>query len=41
MAEIVGVRFRKSGKIYHFDPAGMALKLGDNVVVETRPRRPS
>jgi cell fate regulator YaaT (PSP1 superfamily) len=35
MAEIVGVRFRKSGKIYHFDPAGMALKLGDNVVVET------
>jgi cell fate regulator YaaT (PSP1 superfamily) len=35
MAEIVGIRFRKSGKIYHFDPAGMALKLGDNVVVET------
>ena len=35
MAEIVGVRFRKSGRIYHFDPAGMALKLGDNVVVET------
>ncbi len=35
MAEIVGVRFRKSGKIYHFDPAGIALKLGDNVVVET------
>jgi cell fate regulator YaaT (PSP1 superfamily) len=35
MAEIVGVRFRKSGKIYHFDPAGMELKLGDNVVVET------
>lgn len=35
MAEIVGVRFRKSGKIYHFDPVGIALKLGDNVVVET------
>ena len=35
MTEIVGVRFRKSGKIYHFDPAGIALKLGDNVVVET------
>ena len=35
MAEIVGVRFRKSGKIYHFDPAGIVLKLGDNVVVET------
>ena len=35
MAEIVGVRFRKSGRIYHFDLADMALKLGDNVVVET------
>lgn len=35
MAEIVGVRFRRSGKIYHFDPAGIELKLGDNVVVET------
>jgi len=35
MAEVAGVRFRKSGKIYYFDPAGMALKLGDDVVVET------
>ena len=35
MSEIVGVRFRKSGKIYHFEPAGIALKPGDNVVVET------
>ena len=35
MAEIVGVRFRKSGRIYHFDPAGMEVKLGDNLVVET------
>jgi cell fate regulator YaaT (PSP1 superfamily) len=35
MAEIVGVRFRKSGKIYHFDPAGLELKLNDSVVVET------
>jgi cell fate regulator YaaT (PSP1 superfamily) len=35
MAEIVGVRFRKSGRIYHFDLKGMELKLGDNVVVDT------
>jgi cell fate regulator YaaT (PSP1 superfamily) len=35
MSEIVGVRFRKSGRIYHFDPVGTELKLGDNVVVET------
>ena len=35
MLEIVGVRFRKNSKIYHFDPAGFELKLGDDVVVET------
>jgi cell fate regulator YaaT (PSP1 superfamily) len=35
MSEIIGVRFRKSGRIYHFDPVGTELKLGDNVVVET------
>jgi cell fate regulator YaaT (PSP1 superfamily) len=35
LEEIVGVRFRKNSKIYHFAPAGLALKLGDNVVVET------
>ncbi|MCL2615452.1 MAG: stage 0 sporulation family protein [Dehalococcoidia bacterium] len=35
MLEIVGVRFRKNSKIYHFEPAGLGLKLGDNVVVGT------
>jgi len=35
MAEIVGVRFRKSCKIYHFVSSEEALKLGDEVVVET------
>ncbi|MCL2281350.1 MAG: stage 0 sporulation family protein [Dehalococcoidia bacterium] len=35
MLEVVGVRFRKNSKIYHFEPAGLGLKLGDNVVVET------
>ena len=35
MAYIVGVRFRRAGKIYYFDPSGIELKLGDSVVVET------
>ena len=35
MTEIVGVRFRKAGKIYYFDPAGIELKADDYVVVET------
>ncbi len=33
--EAVGVRFRRSGKIYYFDPSGIELKIGDNVIVET------
>ncbi len=35
MAEIVGVRFKRAGKIYYFDPAGIELKVGDHVIVET------
>jgi cell fate regulator YaaT (PSP1 superfamily) len=35
MPEIVGVRFQPTAKLYYFDPAGIALKVGDRVVVET------
>jgi len=35
MAEIVGVRFKRAGKVYYFDPAGIDLEINDNVVVET------
>jgi len=35
MPLVVGVRFRPVGKIYHFDPAGIEMKDGDMVVVET------
>jgi cell fate regulator YaaT (PSP1 superfamily) len=35
MTEIVGVRFRKAGKIYYFDPADIELEADDYVVVET------
>lgn len=32
---VIGVRFRNAGKIYYFDPAGMDIKAGDHVIVET------
>lgn len=35
MAKVIGVRFRKAGKIYYFDPAGFDINVGDNVIVET------
>ena len=35
MVEIVGVRFRKAGKIYYFDPKGLQLSVGTKVIVET------
>lgn len=35
MADIVGVRFKRAGKVYYFDPAGIELKVNDYVVVKT------
>ena len=35
MIEIVGIRFKKSGKIYYFDPDGIACRQGGHAVVET------
>ena len=35
MTTIVGVRFKKNGKIYYFSPAALELSLGDKVIVET------
>lgn len=35
MVNVIGVRFRKAGKIYFFDPTGLDIKKGDNVIVET------
>lgn len=35
MQTIVGVRFKKAGKIYYFDPGTLALKKEDPVIVET------
>ncbi len=35
MPDIVGIRFKKAGKVYYFDPAGTELKANDYVVVQT------
>ena len=35
MIEIAGVRFKRTGKIYYFDPIDIDLKIGDYVIVET------
>jgi cell fate regulator YaaT (PSP1 superfamily) len=35
MPETVGIRFKTAGKIYFFDPSGVELEIGDQVVVKT------
>lgn len=35
MVNVIGVRFRRAGKVYFFDPSGYEIKQGDNVIVET------
>src|SRR5919197_1200042 len=36
LVEVVGVSFRRAGRIYYFDPVGLALKAGDSVIAETQ-----
>ena len=35
MKKIVGIKFKKPGKTYYFDPQDLILKEGDKVIVET------
>ena len=35
MTEIISVRFNNRGKAYYFDPSGLSVSIGDNVIVET------
>ena len=35
MTEVIGVRFKKVGKIYYFSPNGQDIPLGEKVIVET------
>ena len=33
MIEVVGVRFKKAGKIYYFDPSNIEINKGEYVIV--------
>ncbi|TDQ34249.1 PSP1 domain-containing protein [Aureibacillus halotolerans] len=35
MYEVVGIRFKKAGKVYYFDPTDIPLETGQFVIVET------
>lgn len=35
MIEVVGIRFKKAGKIYYFDPDGEKIEAGSHAIVET------
>lgn len=35
MVKVVGVRFKKAGKVYYFDPGQLEITEGTNVIVET------
>ncbi|MBS5150921.1 MAG: stage 0 sporulation family protein [Butyricicoccus pullicaecorum] len=32
---VIGVRFKRVGKVYYFDPCGLTVKSGQHVIVET------
>ena len=34
MVTVIGVRFRRAGKIYYFSPNEYDIKVNDNVIVE-------
>src|SRR5699024_9043784 len=35
MIEVIGVRFKKAGKVYYFDPNNFQIDIEDDVIVET------
>src|SRR5665648_259813 len=35
MVRVAGIRFKKAGKVYYFDPDELDIKQGTNVIVET------
>jgi len=35
MVKVAGIRFRKAGKIYYFDPGDIDISTGEHVIVET------
>lgn len=35
MENVIGVRFKKTGRLYYFDPLHFSFKVGDNVIANT------
>ena len=35
MIKVVGIRFKKTGKIYYFDPLDLPIEIGNHAIVET------
>ena len=35
MIKVAGIRFKKAGKIYYFDPGDLEIEKGGHVIVET------
>ena len=35
MATVIGIRFKKAGKVYYFSPGEVWPRPGENVIVET------
>ena len=35
MVNVVGIRFKKVGKIYYFEPQDLKINKGDYLIVET------
>ena len=33
MAEVIGVRFKNTGKVYYFDPQGIQVEKGSMTIV--------
>ena len=33
--EIIGLKFKENGKMYYFDPCGVKINVGENIIVET------
>ena len=35
MTKVIGVRFRRAGKVYYFSPGKLEIEKDDRVIVET------
>ena len=35
MVEIIGIRFKKGGKVYYFSPGDIKVETGQHAIVET------